>query len=610
MRSFAQALMLTVFAAPALASPAEVLDANRAATAQADWNGKATLVEDYAYAGQGLTGSVHSRADLRHGWWVDDLALGPATAANGFDGVHAWAKDPSGTITVQDGGDQRALAANEGYRRANFWWRSDRGGATIDDDGKKTEGDRTYDVLTVTPPGGKKFDAWFDAKTHLLFRTVEQQGPQTITTTLSGYAPHDGIELPGKTVVNNGDAKYDQTVTITGVTFAPAQPQTSFAAPPVKITDFSIAGGAGETSIPFQLVNNHIFADVTVNGKGPYTFIFDTGGANLLTPRLTAVLGLKSEGQMEGNGAGSGHMDVGLTKVSTLQLGAAEVKNQIFAVIALDALAPAEGVDLPGMVGFEVFRRFVTRFDYGTHTLTLIRPDAFAAKDAGAAIPFQFNGNTIEIRATYNGIPGNFTIDTGARSSLTLSAPFAAAHDLYRGTTPVDAVTGWGIGGPSRARVLRGAPLSFGAEAVPSPVVEVSTDKAGAMADPSIAGNIGAGILKRYIVTLDYDHATMYLKPVTVPVDDLDTFDRAGVWINQASSGFAVIDITKGAPADRAGLKTGDVIVAIDGKPATALKLYDVRQQLRDEAPGTVVTFTVRRGAAEQNLAVTLKDLI
>ena len=611
MRAVFRGLLLATFlTAPAIASPADILDANRAATAGSGWTDRHILTSEYAYSGQGLTGTVESRADLQKGWWTDNIRLGPANFANGFDGDHAWAKDQSGTVTIQDGGDQRVLAVNEGYRRANLWWRADRGGATITDDGDKSDGGNLYHVLTVLPQGGKKFDAWFDAKTNYLFRTVEQQGPQTVTTTFTDYAPVDGIELAGKALITDGDTKYDQTVTLRSAKFQGALSQSAFGPPQVKVNDFAIAGGAHETSFPFQLVNNHIFADVSVNGKGPYTFIFDTGGLNIVTPRLAAALGVKSEGKMEGRGGGSGHVDFGLAKIGRLQLGAAEIKDQMFIVMSFDSFLPAEGKDAPGMVGFETFRRFVTRFDYGTRTITLISPDAFDPKDAGAAIPFKFNGNSIEISATYGGIPGNYTVDTGARTSLTLSAPFAATHDLYRGATPVDAVTGWGIGGPTRARVLRGQAFSFGPETIARPVVEVSTDKAGANADPSTTGNIGAGILKRYIVTLDYNHQVMYLKPVTVAVDDLDTFDRAGLWINQSPEGFSVIDVTKGAPADQAGLKAGDIIVGVNGTPTASLKLYDLRKQLRDEAPGTVVTFTVRRGDSQQTVPVTLRDLI
>jgi len=611
MRALVHGLLLTVLAAvPAVASPAGVLDANRLATAGRAWDAKQALVLEFAYAGQGLTGTITSRMDLRDGWFADEAAVGPVTMANGFDGVHVWAKDQSGTVTNQEGGDQRALSVNEAYRRANLWWRDDRGGAAISDGGRKEEDGRSYDVVTVTPRGGEHFDAWFDASTHLLYRIVEQQGPKTVTDTRSDYAPHDGVELAGKDVISDGITKYDQTLTLTKAHFLPMLRAGEFAPPRVQLADFGIAGGAHETSIPFQLINNHIYADVSVDGKGPYRFIFDTGGENVLTPKVAVALGLKSEGQFEGSGAGSGHMDMGFAKASMLSLGQASVKDQMFIVAPLDTLAPAEGVDLPGMVGFQVFRRFVTRFDYGTRTLTLIDPASFDGKDSGVAIPFKFNGNTIEIQASYNGIPGNYTVDTGSRSSVTLSAPFAAAHDLYKGATAVDAVTGWGVGGPTRSRVLRGETLSFGPETVQRPVAEVSTDKSGAMADPTIAGNIGAGILKRYVVTLDYGHQTMYLKPVAEPVDDLDTFDRSGLWINVVPDGLTVVDVMKDTPADRAGLKAGDTIVAVDGKPAASLKLYEVRKALRDEAPGTVVRFTVRRGDGDQTLAVTLRDLI
>jgi S1-C subfamily serine protease len=54
----------------------------------------------------------------------------------------------------------------------------------------------------------------------------------------------------------------------------------------------------------------------------------------------------------------------------------------------------------------------------------------------------------------------------------------------------------------------------------------------------------------------------------------------------------------------------GDQIVAVDGKPSNSLKLYDLRQMLRDEAPGTIVTFTVKRGGETKDVRITLRDLI
>ena len=197
-------------AAPALAAtPAEILAANQAATAGDTGSSKITLKTEYAYSGQGMTGTTTSLSDLKTPRFVDTFAIGPAEGANGFDGSQAWAKDPSGTVTVQSGGDQRQLAVNDAYRRANLWWRPDFGGAAVVSEGEKTEAGAAADVLTITPKEGKPFDAWFDARTHFLTRLVEAQGPQTVTTTMSDYRSFEGVMLPYKGVQSSGVHKYD-----------------------------------------------------------------------------------------------------------------------------------------------------------------------------------------------------------------------------------------------------------------------------------------------------------------------------------------------------------------------------------------------------------------
>ena len=81
----------------------------------------------------------------------------------------------------------------------------------------------------------------------------------------------------------------------------------------------------------------------------------------------------------------------------------------------------------------------------------------------------------------------------------------------------------------------------------------VSTDKGGAGAVESFPSNVGGGVLKRFVVTFDYDNSTMYLKPIKGHVEDLDTFDKSGMWINAVPEGFKVIEITKGGPARSGG---------------------------------------------------------
>ena len=91
---------------------------------------------------------------------------------------------------------------------------------------------------------------------------------------------------------------------------------------------------------------------------------------------------------------------------------------------------------------------------------------------------------------------------------------------------------------------------------------------------------------------------------------DAGTFDRAGMWFNVSGDGLKVVDVTADGPAQAAGFKAGDRIVAIDGKPARDTPVYDLRRRLRNQAPGTVVRFSVVRDGQPRDIAVTLRDLV
>jgi hypothetical protein len=592
-------------------TPAQILAANKTASGGAAWDRKVTLKLDYSYSGQGLTGTNTSLEDLRRGAFVDSYAIGPTSGASGYDGSSAWEKDPSGTVTKQAGGDVLQLAVNEAYRDRNSWWRPGFGGAAIVSAGQKMEGGATFDVLTITPKNGKSFDAWFDANSHLLSRTVEVQSTQTITTFYSDYSPTGGAMIAHKQVIDDGSGEANrQTITLTSARFSAVLPVAAFAQPLEHLSDFTLANGATETTVPFQLLNNHIYANVSVNGGKPMPFIFDTGGHDILTPDTAKLLNVASQGSQDMAGGGEGTAQSGVATVKTITVGAATLTNQPVSVAQFSPPG-VEGIREGGMIGYEFFARFVTRFDYGDHTITFIDKKHFDPKDAGIAVPIRFYHQFPEVLGSYDGIPARFGIDTGSRMPLMLTGPFAAKYDIRaKATGGAVAMTGWGVGGPSRGFVFHGGALKLGDVAIDNPLVVLSTDKGGAGAAEAFPNNIGGGVLKRFAVTFDFDHNVMYLKPVAGPVADLDTFDRSGMWINEATDGFKVVEITKDSPAEEAGLKKDDVLVAVDGKPAGSIGLVDLRRRLRNDSPGTVVTFTIKDGAATRDVKVTLRDLI
>jgi hypothetical protein len=600
----------SLIALPAFAaSPAEILDANKAAMGGDAWNGKATLKVDYAYSGQGLTGTSSSLEDLQRGAFVDSYDIPPNAGAAGYDGAKAWEKESSGTVTDQAGGDVVPLAITEAYQDQNLWWRADRSGAEIEDLGQKTDGGKSYDVLKVTPKDGKPLEAWFDPQTHLLFRTVENQSIQDITTTYSDYAPVDGAMIAKTFVVDDGSHNM-QTYTLTSAKFSDALPASAFARPAEDLHDFSIAGGAHETTVPFRLLNNHIYADVSINGSKPLTFIFDTGGHSIISPATAKALGVAAKGNVTGGGGGDNLVQSGVATVKSITVGKATITDQ--PVTTLDFAPPGtEGANEQGMVGYEFFARFITRFDYGNHTITFIDKKYFDPKTAGTPVPMRLYHQFPEILGTYNGIPGRFGIDTGSRMALLLNKAWAAKNGIPpAGTHTIDAQTGWGVGGPTHSTVFRGGTLTLGPVTIEHPLTMVSTDKGGAGSVEAFPSNVGGGVLKRFAVTFDYDNSTMYLKPIAGAIADLDTFDKSGMWINAVPEGFKIIEVTKGGPAEAAGLQKDDIITTIDGKPASGFVLPDLRKAWRNGTDGTVVKLTIKRGGETKDVPVTLKSMI
>lgn len=65
--------------------------------------------------------------------------------------------------------------------------------------------------------------------------------------------------------------------------------------------------------------------------------------------------------------------------------------------------------------------------------------------------------------------------------------------------------------------------------------------------------------------------------------------------LTEDESGFEIIKVNSGGPAEEAGLLAGDVIVAIEGQSTAGMSTTDARNLVRGEE-GTKVTLTVRRG--------------
>jgi S1-C subfamily serine protease len=116
-------------------------------------------------------------------------------------------------------------------------------------------------------------------------------------------------------------------------------------------------------------------------------------------------------------------------------------------------------------------------------------------------------------------------------------------------------------------------------------------------------------LLKRFTVTFDYAGGRVYFEPNRRSAL-ADAYDRSGLWINASPTGYRVDGIVAGSPGAQAGIGIGDFIISVQGRPATALALAELRDLLRDSAPGTVVKMTVRSRVRQIEVLLRLRDQI
>jgi len=137
------------------------------------------------------------------------------------------------------------------------------------------------------------------------------------------------------------------------------------------------ASGAAHAEVPFRLAGPAkplVLVPAFVNGRGPHTFVLDTGAsATVLSPELAASLQIETVAAEPMTGAG-GMLQATLGRAGSLTVGGAALQD--VAVMVADFLVDLAGVagtPLDGVLGYNFLRHFRVTLDYPGGTLWLMK---------------------------------------------------------------------------------------------------------------------------------------------------------------------------------------------------------------------------------------------
>jgi PDZ domain len=349
--------------------------------------------------------------------------------------------------------------------------------------------------------------------------------------------------------------------------------------------------GGNAAEIPALFVDDLVFLPAAVNQSQPSLFQLDsTAPASTIDPDRRAELGTT---QLE---------------APVLNLSGVDVTLPSLGELAKQDFAARVGRAYEGTLGNDFFGDVVIEVNYTRQTVRLYDPASYQYAGRGKSVHLSFIAGLPVVHAKISltgnkAVEGDFVLNTALDASLLISQSFAESHKLRpRRTIPS---TEFVAGGSDPVELTRVDAFGIGPYTVAQSIGVFSRARSLADRDRRLAGEMGATMLRRFIVTFDYPHQQIFLDSSSnFRADEVE--DMSGLEIvagGPALKRFEVTEVWPHTPGADAGIRKGDVIEGINGEAAADLSLAEIRALFRQLAG----RYTVLLGRGTQTVTVNLR---
>ncbi|WP_252735684.1 PDZ domain-containing protein [Zobellia sp. B3R18] len=423
----------------------------------------------------------------------------------------------------------------------------------------------------------------------------------------------------------------------------------------VMAQGFTLPEGQKSEKIKFQLINNLIVVPIEVNGT-ELSFLLDSGVSSPILFNISETDSVQINHVSEITIKGFGDnvpIKALVSEKNQFRLKNISNENQKLFVVMDKSInfSTSLGIPVHGIIGYDLFRDFVVDVNYIKKHIRFSNPDTYVYREKKntEVLPLSIRAKKAYLNSElYLGEEDELSVrlllDTGSSDALWLFE----SDSINVPDKHYDDFLGKGLNGNIYGKRTKVNGLRIGRFLL-NDAKAAFPDKNSFRELTNLVernGSLGGSVLKRFHVVFDYRRNRIILrknsnfdKPFKYNLSGLDlqhngiryiaesiADDRGVVYSDKAEFGnvqllfenqtrlsvapeIIVSAIRAGSPAYEAGLKEGDVILAVNGKRIHRYKLQDILEMI-NEKEGKRIKLLIERYNSDLLFTFVLKNML